>query len=77
MFNYISLNKNDNLIDIRLSEQVNKMSFHDLMEDLGIVNMVLILAWELDINYIKIKQIVGLVKFTHTYNTYDIFCCFY
>jgi hypothetical protein len=72
MFNYVHLNKKDNLIDIRLSEQVNKMSFHNQMEDLGIINMVIILAWELDINYIKVKEIVGKIKFGYTYNSYDI-----
>jgi hypothetical protein len=73
MFNYIYLNKNNNLIDIRLKEPINKMTFHDKMEDLGIINMALILAWELDINYIKIKDIVGIIKFNHTYNNYEIF----
>ena len=73
MFNFVYINKKKNLIDIRLSGQINKMTFHDQMENLGLVNMILILAWELEIKYLKINDVIGEIKFKHTYNVYDIY----
>ncbi len=72
MFNYVYLNKSKNLIDIRLKTPINSSNFHQLMENLGLVNMVLVLCWELDIKFIKIDDIVGEIAFAHNYSSYNI-----
>ena len=65
MFYYIHLNKN--LIDIRLSNPIDSNNFHSHMENLGRINQVLILCWELNIRFIKIANIIGEIKFGFPY----------
>jgi hypothetical protein len=71
MFYYIHLNKN--LIDIRLSNHIDSNNFHSHMENLGRINQVLILCWELNIRFIKIANIIGEIKFGFPYTNYDIY----
>ncbi len=71
MFYYINLNKN--LIDIRLSNSIDSNNFHSQMENLGRINQVLILCWELNIRFIKIANIIGEIKFGFTYTNYNIY----
>ncbi len=54
MFHYVYLNKNENLIDIRLNTSITQFNFHQHMENLGLLNIIFITAWELGIKYIKI-----------------------
>jgi len=73
MFHYVYLNKNKNLIDIRLNTSITQLNFHQHMENLGLINILLITAWELGIIYIKIGDIVGQVEFTYNYISYNIY----
>ena len=73
MFNYVYLNKKKNLIDIRLKTPVNSNNFHQSMENLGLINIVLVLCWELGIKYIKIEEIIGEVIFSHNYSSYNLY----
>jgi len=73
MFNYIYLNKTKNLIDIRLCTQVNSNNFHQSMENLGLINIVLVLCWELGIKYIKINDIVGEIIFSNNHSNYNLY----
>ncbi len=73
MFYYINLNKNKQLIDIRLSTPISSENFHSQMENLGIINQVLILCWELNIRFIKIGKIIGEIKFGSIYTDYNIY----
>jgi hypothetical protein len=45
MFHYVYLNKNNNLIDIRLDASINPFNFHQHMENLGLLNILFIIAW--------------------------------
>ena len=72
MFNFVYLNKSKNLIDIRLSEQINSKNFHQKMENLGLINIVMVICWELNINLIKISDIVGQITFSQSYSNYYI-----
>lgn len=73
MFHYVYLNKKKNLIDIRLNTSITPFNFHQHMENLGLINILLIIAWELDITYIKIGDIVGQIDFTYNYINYNIY----
>ena len=57
MFHYVYLNKKNNLIDIRLDVSITPYNFHQHMENLGLLNILFIIAWELDIKYIKVNDI--------------------
>jgi hypothetical protein len=72
MFHYVYLNKNNNLIDIRLDASITPFNFHQHMENLGLLNILFIIAWELGIKYIKVGTIVGQIQFTN-YNNYNIY----
>lgn len=73
MFNYVYLDKKKNLIDIRLETPVNSNNFHQSMENLGLINMVLVLCWELGITHIKISDVIGKIVFTNNYSSYNIY----
>lgn len=73
MFNYVYLDKKRKLIDIRLNTPVNSNNFHQSMENLGLINIVLVLCWELGIKYIKIEEIVGEIVFSHNYSSYNLY----
>lgn len=73
MFNYIYLNKKKNLIDIRLNTSINSNNFHQSIENLGLINIVLVLCWELGIKYIKIDDIIGEIVFFHNHSSYNIY----
>jgi hypothetical protein len=72
MFHYVYLNKNSNLIDIRLDTSITPFNFHQHMENLGLLNILFIIAWELAIKYIKVGTIIGQIQFTN-YNNYNIY----
>ncbi len=72
MFNYVYLDKKKNLIDIRLSASINPFNFHQHMENLGLINIATIVAWELGIKFIKVNDVVGEIKFEYNYNNYNI-----
>ena len=76
MFTFIYLNKKKNLIDIRLKTPINSNNFHELMENLGIINIILVLCWELDIKYIKIEEIIGKIVFGYNYSSYNLYQSF-
>ena len=63
MFNYVYLDKKKNLIDIRLSASINPFNFHQHMENLGLINIATIVAWELGIKFIKVNDVIGEIKF--------------
>ncbi len=73
MFNFVYLNKSKNLIDIRLTSPVNSNNFHQTMENLGLINIVLVLCWELGIAHIKIADVVGQIVFLNNYSSYNIY----
>jgi hypothetical protein len=73
MFHYVYLDKKNNLIDIRLDASITPFNFHQHMENLGLINILLITAWELGIIYIKIDDIIGQIKFTSNYTNYNIY----
>ena len=73
MFNYVYLNKKKNLIDIRLKNPVNSNNFHQSIENLGLINVVLVLCWELGIKYIKVEDIIGEIVFSHNYSSYNLY----
>ena len=73
MFNFIYLDKKNNLIDIRLKTNFNQFTFHTHMENLGYINIGLVLCWELGINLIKIDQVIGEIKFDSNYSNYNIY----
>jgi hypothetical protein len=73
MFHYVYLNKKKNLIDIRLNTSITPFNFHQHIENLGLINILLIIAWELKIIYIKIGDIVGQIDFTYNYINYNIY----
>ena len=72
MFHYVYLDKKNNLIDIRLDALITPYNFHQHMENLGLINILLIITWELGIKYIKISDIIGQIDFTLNYNNYNI-----
>lgn len=73
MFHYVYLDKKNNLIDIRLDALITPFNFHQHMENLGLINVLLITAWELGIIYIKVGNIIGQIHFTFNYNNYSIY----
>lgn len=73
MFHYVYLDKKNNLIDIRLDASITPYNFHQHMENLGLINILLIVAWELGIKFIKISDIIGQIDFTLNYNNYNIY----
>jgi hypothetical protein len=73
MFHYVYLDKKKNLIDIRLDTSITPFNFHQLMENLGLLNILLITAWELGIIYIKVGDIIGQIQFNFSYNNYNIY----
>jgi hypothetical protein len=73
MFHYVYLNKKKNLIDIRLNTSITPFNFHQHMENLGLLNILLIIAWELNIIYIKVGDIIGQIHFINNYNNYNIY----
>jgi hypothetical protein len=73
MFHYVYLNKKKNLIDIRLNTSITSFNFHQHMENLGLLNILLIIAWELNIIYIKVGDIIGQIHFMNNYNNYNIY----
>ncbi len=73
MFHYVYLNKKKNLIDIRLNSSINPFNFHQHMENLGLINILIIIAWELSIKYIKVGDIVGQIDFGFNYINYNIY----
>ena len=72
MFHYVYLDKKNNLIDIRLDTSITPYNFHQHMENLGLLNILFIIACELDIKYIKVGDIIGQIDFTLNYNNYNI-----
>lgn len=72
MFEYVYLDHSKKLVDIRLKDEINKFNFHDSMEDLGIINYVLILCWELNISFIEINKVIGQIQFNNNYQNYQI-----
>ena len=73
MFHYVYLKKNENLIDIRLNTSITQFNFHQHMENLGLLNIIFITAWELGIKYIKIWDIIDHIEFTYNYISYNIY----
>lgn len=73
MFHYVYLNKKKKLIDIRLNTSITSFNFHQHMENLGLLNILLIIAWELNIIYIKVGDIIGQIHFINNYNNYNIY----
>jgi len=72
MFHYVYIDKKNNLIDIRLDALITPYNFHQHMENLGLLNILLIIAWELGIMFIKVGDIIGQIDFSFNYNNYNI-----
>lgn len=72
MFNFVHLDKNKKLIDIRLEKSLDSENFHHMGEYLGLLNIVFIIAWELNITHIKVNSIIGCVKFNGIFSSYSI-----
>jgi hypothetical protein len=52
---------------------MNPSNFHQHMENLGLVNILVIIACELDIKYIKVGDIIGHIVFDFNYINYNIY----
>ena len=70
MFEYVYLD-GIKTMDVRL-KNVDDNNFHEKMENLGIINWVVIICWELEIKHILIDNIIGHIQFANLFNNYNI-----
>ncbi len=72
MFTFIYLDKKRKTLDIRLEANIKANNFHEKMDNLGIINIILILLWEFNISYLKIGEVIGEIKFLNNHTNYEI-----